>query len=252
MSEARVTSADASTPDLACDPVPQPVMPTFDPSRCHVEVISYQDAAGVIRDAHYIGKLGSTSVALGLFIDGVLAGAIAFGTIPRNNARSICGPDEATKVLELTRLALYDFAPKNSESWFIGQAFKWLTANRPDINILISYADSGVGHCGTIYQATNWILTGKSTGDYVYHCEDGTTLHPRTTGWDKSLLPPGRFKPSSFKYRYVTFLGSAPRRRALRRALRWKALPYPQAVSLRTGSIRREAAAQVDRREGVA
>jgi hypothetical protein len=188
--------------------------------------ISYDQVKQVLADAHYTGKPASTSVRLGLWINEELAGVITYGTIPRPNSRAICGPGHQTEVLELTRLALYDWAPHNTESWFIGQSFQYLRENRPDITILISYADERYGHVGTIYQATNWIYTGASTGDVVYLCEDGRTLHPRTVGWTD--LPPGRWVPAGNKHRYVTFLGSSRQKRKLRRLLRWPDLPYPK------------------------
>jgi hypothetical protein len=186
----------------------------------------------VLAAAHYIGRPGSTSVRLGLWIDNALAGVITYGTIPRPNARAICGPEYAPNVLELTRLALYDWAPRNSESRFIAESFRHLRMERPDIFILISYADGRHGHVGTIYQATNWIYTGSSTGDVIYRCEDGRTLHPRTVGWTD--LPPGRWIPAGDKHRYVQFLGTPHRKRALRRALRWPDLPYPKLDTLDT------------------
>ena len=198
----------------------------LDPSSYRAGEISYADVKRVLSEAHYIGRPGSTSVRLGLWIDDKLAGVITYGTIPRPNSRAICGPDYQANVLELTRLALYDWAPHNSESWFIAQSFKYLRAHRPDILILISYADGRHGHVGTIYQATNWIYTGSSTGDVVYLCDDGRTLHPRTVGF--SGLPPGRWVPAGNKYRYVQFLGTPGQRRTLRRQLRWKPQPYPK------------------------
>jgi hypothetical protein len=191
-----------------------------------VDHIDYGDVKRVLSEAHYIGRPGSTSVRLGLWLDGELAGVITYGTIPKPNSRAICGPDYATRVLELTRLALYDWAPRNSESTFISRSFKWLADHRSDIGILISYADGRYGHVGTIYQATNWIYTGASTGDVIYQCEDGRTLHPRTVGWVD--LPPGRWIPAGNKHRYVRFLGSPTQKRILRRALRWPSLPYPK------------------------
>lgn len=216
------------TDDLALFAVPIPHMPVFDASRCDVRPVSHQTAALVVAEAHYIGKLGSTSVALGMYIDDVLAGVLTYGTIPGPNAAAICGPDHRLSVMELTRLALYDWAPRNSESWFIGHTFRWMQHNRPDVHVLISYAEEAVGHVGTIYQATNWTYTGKSSGDVVWLCNDGRKMHPRTTGWDKSKLPAGKWSPSSGKFRYVRFLGSHTQRRTLRRQLRWDELPYPK------------------------
>ncbi len=211
--------------------VPAPIMPTFDLSRCGVRPISYGEARTVIRDAHYLGKLGSTGISLGMVIDGQIAGALCFGTIPRNNARAVCGEQFESNVLELTRLALYEYAPSNSASWFIGSSLRWLGSHRPDVAAVVSYADAAVGHAGVVYQATNWVYTGRSTGDYVYQCDDGTVLHPRTTGWDKSALPPGRFRPSSGKHRYVQFVGPPAQRRRARAALKWTPLPYPRIAA---------------------
>lgn len=191
-----------------------------------VAPVDYAVVKKVLAEAHYIGKPGSTSVRLGLWIDRQLAGVITYGTIPRPNARAICGPDYEASVLELTRLALYDWAPLNSESWFIAQSFAHVISARPATRILITYADGKVNHTGTIYQATNWLFTGSSTGDVVYKCDDGRTLHPRTVGFTN--LPPGHWMPAGNKYRYVRFIGNRTQRRTTRRSLRWPVLAYPK------------------------
>jgi len=201
--------------------MPMMPMPGF-----HVEEVSYADVKNVLAETHYIGRPGSTSIRLGLWLDGELSGVLTYGTIPRPNSRAICGPEHAHRVLELTRLGLYESAPPNSESRFISASFRYLAAHRPDIAILITYADGRHGHVGTIYQATNWLYTGASTGDVVYLCDDGRILHPRTVGWHD--LPSGRWIPAGNKYRYVYILGSATQRRMLRKSLRWPALPYPK------------------------
>lgn len=195
-----------------------------------VAPVDFSTVKKVLAEAHYIGRPGSTSVRLGLWIGGDLAGVLTYGTIPRPNSRAICGPEYEAQVLELTRLALYDWAPHNSESWFIGQSFKHVIVQRPATRILVSYADGRHGHVGTVYQATNWIYTGSSTGDVVYQCEDGRTLHPRTVGWKD--LPPGKWVPAGNKYRYVQFVGDKAQRREARKNLRWSSLPYPKLDSV--------------------
>lgn len=206
-------------------------MPIFDPTRCKVRPINYRTVQIVLAEAHYIGTPGATSVALGLYVDDVIAGVITFGTVPKNNASAICGAKHGSRVMELTRLALYDWPPKNSESWFISRAFAWLRENRPDIAIIVSYADGSVGHVGTIYQATNFIYTGASTNDYVYQCDNGDVLHPRTTGRMRGDLPAGHWRPAAAKHRYVTFVG--PMTKTLRRSMQWEPLPYPKQLQER-------------------
>ena len=203
-----------------------------------VEKVSFETVKKVLAEAHYIGRPGSTSVRLGMWIAGQLAGVMTYGTIPRPNSRAICGPEHEASVLELTRLALYDWAPFNSESQFIAQSFRFLRKERPDIRILISYADQRHQHVGTIYQATNWLYTGSSTGDVVYRTDDGRTLHPRTVGWTD--LPPGHWLPAGDKHRYVQFLGTSRQKARLSKCLRWPVKPYPklgQRVSRPTASV---------------
>lgn len=212
--------------------IPTPQMSRFDPARCALSPVGYEAVREVLAEAHYIGSPGATSISLGLYLDMRLAGVITFGTVPKNNASAICGPARALAVMELTRLALYDWAPRNSESWFIARSFDWLRTERPDVQILVSYADSAQGHLGTIYQATNWLYTGMTTSDYVYQPTNGPAMHPRTTGRTKGELPPGRWVPSPAKHRYVTFLGSATQRRALMAELHWRPLPYPKGSDL--------------------
>lgn len=214
--------------DLALFAAPVPDMPVFDPARCYVREVNFETVVRVLAEAHYIGTPGSTSVRLGLYVDDVLAGVLTYGTIPGNNAVAVCGPEHKLAVMELTRLALYDWAPRNSESWFIGQTFRWMEHNRPDVSILLSYADSAVGHVGTIYQATNWIYTGASTNDMVYRLDGGDVLHARSA--HRKPLPPGKWVAVSAKHRYVNFLGGRKQRRALRRILRWPELAYPKAL----------------------
>ena len=229
--------------------IARPVMQAFDSSRCVVVPVNYCTARVVVRETHYIGRLGATSVALGLYVEQQLGGVITFGTIPSNNAQAICGAEYSARVLELTRLALYDWMPRNSESWFIAQSFRWLCAHRPDVAILISYADSAAGHAGTIYQATNWTYTGNSTNDYVYAQDDGTIVHPRTTGRSKGALSPGRWTPVSAKHRYIIFIG--PDRRRVAQSLRWESLPYPKLDTMNEAARRSgERAANSDRYVG--
>lgn len=211
--------------------LPTPTMERLDPSRCSVGRVGYDAVRQVVAETHYIGRPGATSVGLGLYVDGVIAGVITFGTIPKNNATAVCGPLLAGAVMELTRLALYDWAPRNSESWLISRALKWLASERPDVRIVVSYADSAQGHVGTVYQATNWVYTGMTTSDYVYQPESGgPPMHPRTTARAKGELPSGRWVPSAAKHRYVAFVGSPRERRDLRRLLRWEPQPYPKDV----------------------
>ncbi len=66
---------------------------------------------------------------------------------------------------ELSRLALRDDCPKNSESMFLAQlASAWRSDG---IDLMLAYADPVVGHVGLIYRASNWIYLGRTYYAYA-------------------------------------------------------------------------------------
>ena len=146
---------------------------------------------------HYSKLWTKCSVALGLFIDTgkehsffdepeeEMIGVIVYGDpIGRLTGQSISDEIDRTEVLELTRLFIHDGYGSNIESWFISQSFNWLRKNMSEIKALISYASPVEGHCGTIYQATNWIYQGNNNrwndGWLFKFEEDGRWKHGRT------------------------------------------------------------------------
>lgn len=62
--------------------------------------------------------------------------------------------------LELNRMAFDDYLPRNSESYCIGKTLRMIKKNVPQIKWVISFADGCSCGDGTIYRASNFILTG--------------------------------------------------------------------------------------------
>lgn len=212
-----------------------PSMPKLDVSRCKVRKVNHQTAARICRDHHYAGRVPSIVASFGLWVDDVMAGVITYGIPAQKNALSFCGDAYTDNGLELNRLFVFDWAGRNSESYLIGQSFKLLERYYKSYFILISYADSGKDHIGYIYQATNWIYTGISSGDVEFNI-DGKHYHRKNafnifgTGSYRELSKDHDveiFKQGD-KHRYVYFLGDRRQRRKMRKALRWPVLPYPK------------------------
>lgn len=163
----------------------------------------------VVVSNHYAHRAVPCSWSFGCFNERELLGVISFGKPASPHlCRGICGDDNASRVYELNRLWLDNRCPKNSESRFISWSIRELSKLRPSL-ILVSYADTGAGHSGMIYAATNWIYTGlsdkRSSGDKVVgnkhsrhsRTMDEATIIPRTrkhrfvyfcNGRDKALL----------------------------------------------------------------
>jgi len=97
--------------------------------------------------------------------------------------------------------------------------------------VLVSYADTDMGHHGYIYQATNWVYTGMTKERTDIGSDDGT--HSRH--YDKNCDYSKNRRRRSAKHRYVYFL-SPPRSRFKKRArvaLKYEVLPYPKGDNSR-------------------
>ena len=111
-----------------------------------VEPCKRSEVKDFIEANHYSKSINGVkaSYCFCLFSQGQLVGAMLFGTLGMANAwkkYASCEQD----VLELRRLCLIDETPKNSETFFIGQALKWLK-NNTTVKRIVSYADPNYGH----------------------------------------------------------------------------------------------------------
>ncbi len=107
--------------------------------------------------AHYLHKWpGVVTMTLALMEGSIPIGTIVFAMPPRETMVRY----RVDLAWELARLFILDCTPKNTESWFIARAVEFVRKNRPDVGLLVSYADPSAGHSGTIYRAANWIADG--------------------------------------------------------------------------------------------
>jgi hypothetical protein len=184
---------------------------------------------------HYAKRRVGARRAFGLFSGTKLVGVVLF-SVPAGStlAASICGPEYADKVLELSRLSVPRRSP-NVASYLIGRALRMLGDS-----IIVSFADAGVGHVGAVYQACSWSYTGRSAVTYHYaHPVTGriiakTRRHIDTKAARLGLTEGQLCKtPQPAKHRYVTVTGNRRFKRQARAALRYEVLPYPKGRSTR-------------------
>jgi hypothetical protein len=138
----------------------KPSGPVFDRAwrgRCRIERLDRARVEPMVK-AHYLGKFpGVCVLILGLLLDGQPAGVIIFALPPRETAKRY-----GSVTWELARLWVADEMPQNTETYLISQAVKVIRRERPDVGMLVSYADPSAGHAGTIYKAANWVADGKT------------------------------------------------------------------------------------------
>ena len=142
-----------------------------------LDLCSHAAAKHAVMRWHYSRALPAFKICrLGCWEDGRFVGAILYGVgANRHIARPFGLKD--VEVCELVRVAL---APgrKHPTSRCVAISLRMLKRQSPGLRLVVSYADAGQGHVGTIYQATNWIFLGAATQPYLK--VKGKVVHPRT------------------------------------------------------------------------
>lgn len=175
---------------------------------------------------HYAKRLCSISYSFGLFDNqNILNGVLTIGK-PASHSLciGICGIENQDFVYELNRLVINDNLEKNVASFFIGSVLKLL----PKM-ILVSYADSKQNHHGYVYQATNWIYTGKTKERTDIGLDDNT--HSRH--YKKGIDTKANRKFRSSKHRYCIFIGSKQDKKHFIKSLKYQVEPYPKGSNLK-------------------
>ncbi len=160
-----------------------------DAKRILVKPISSQDARRVIRSLHYSGKVVQNSqVHLGVFLDGKCGGALQFGPpMDRRKLLTLVEGTQWNEMIELNRMALADWLPRNGESRAIGYAMRWLRKTYPWLKWVVSFSDGTQCGDGTIYRASGFVLTGISERNEMLRLPNGEVVHRLALNTNKSL-----------------------------------------------------------------
>ena len=147
-----------------------------------IKVIPSKIANPFIKAHHYSGKVVNNScLHFGAFLDGQLHGVLSYG--PSLDKSKIIGLVKDTgwnDYLELNRMAFDDYLPRNSESRCISQSIKLIKKNAPHIKWIISFADGCSCGDGTIYRASNFVLTDIKKNFNLVELPSGEKVHKMT------------------------------------------------------------------------
>jgi len=146
-----------------------------------VRPISFLGARAFVSAHHYMRGMGNSATgSYGLYDGPHLIGVLVFMTPCSERARAcVFGEAHVARVTELHRLVILDVTPPNAESYFIARALNALKEAKPHLWAVVSFADSGAGHVGTIYQATNGLYYGPSQGKPSFRDAGGRARSPR-------------------------------------------------------------------------
>lgn len=164
-----------------------------------IDWATHEAAKYACQNWHYSKCLPAGAlVKIGVWENSKFIGVVLFS---RGATPNLCKPYGLTQTecCELTRIALKSH--KTPVSKILSIALKFFRQRNPKMRLIVSFADVSEGHHGGIYQATNWIYTGKSS-DAKFGLLNGKEIHPRTistmTKIQKSklswILKPGKHR----------------------------------------------------------
>ena len=124
--------------------------------------------SGIVSDFldlyHYIGK-GRGGESYGAYLNDDLIGVCVFSPPLRNNDDSV----------ELSRFCIHPkYHKKDFASWFISRCVRSVDKT------VVAFADTTVGHNGTIYKASNFRFDHEVPSDYWYVDSNGWVMHKLT------------------------------------------------------------------------
>lgn len=206
--------------------------------------IGRQTADDWCKQYHYHGSAGTALWRYGIFPeDSDMVCVVVFSLAANASGVAVkLGLDADTGNVELSRVATHPDAPKMTTTRCVALALKQFHADT-GIEWVFSYADSGHGHHGGIYQALNAFYVGMTPSSKGYLL-DGKPVHPRgivslfgsRSADNIAVLQRQGVNIevvdglNAAKHLYVLPCGGPSVRRRVHRVLQPKLKPYPKKV----------------------
>lgn len=174
-----------------------------------VKVIPSKIANEFVKKHHYSGKVVPNSkLHFGVFLDNKLHGVMSYGSsINKKGTINLVRGTKWNEFIELNRMAFDDVLPRNSESRAISQSIKLIKKNAPHIKWIISFADGCQCGDGTIYRASNFVLTDIRKNEALrINPKTGEKVHV-ITAHHKKIQDFRKWKPiEGYQLRYIYFI----------------------------------------------
>ena len=147
-----------------------------------LKVIPGKVANPFVRRHHYSGTVVNNScLHFGVFLDGRLHGVMSYGpSLNKSKILPLVAGTGWNEYLELNRMAFDSVLPRNSESRAISLSIRLLKKYAPHVKWIVSFADACSCGDGTIYRASNFVLTGIKENLNLAELPDGTRVHKMT------------------------------------------------------------------------
>lgn len=213
------------------------------------EIISKKMAKDFIIEYEWLKTIPhQTRYHFGLFFHinnkKLLGGVLIFSDDYAQNTGVWNKYDFGNKLILLSRGASMWWTPKNTASFFITKAIKWLKANT-HYRIITATVDPNAGEIGTIYQSLNWKYVGLMNGNYSGGGEqkrfsvliDGKLRYSRSIRNEFGCMkkdvilkkyPDAKFIQQYRKRRYFYFFDSKHQNKIYNNNIKHLIMPYPK------------------------
>lgn len=173
-----------------------------------LKVIPAKIANDFVKKHHYSGKVVSNSfLHFGAFLDKRLHGVMSFGhSLDKAKTQKLVKNTGWNEFCELNRMAFDDYLPRNSESYCIGKALRLLKKNAPHLKWVISFADGYSCGDGTIYRASNFVLTQIKKNSTMWINDKGDKVQNISFAKNPALNKKDFKLLDGYMLRYVYFL----------------------------------------------
>lgn len=178
------------------------------PIEYSIQISTTKEIRQIIRYEHYLGTLPGSKLILVAKRGNIIIGVATFGI----------GTNKYIKknTWELTRLCVPFYVVHPFACEFLNKCCEYIKNNCPQIETLIAFADSSVGHNGGIYRMAGWQKAGRTQSSYAYFDPALLQLRHkascrRINGVDKTERELAEERgliriPLSYKYRYTLTL----------------------------------------------
>ena len=181
-----------------------------------VKVIPAKIANDFVRKHHYSGKVVNNSkLHFGVFLDGRLHGVMSYGaSINKKGTMKLVSGTKWNEFIELNRMAFDNVLPRNSESRAISQSIKLIKKNAPHIKWIVSFADGCQCGDGTIYRASNFVLTDiRENAALRIDPNTGEKIHV-ITAFHRKIKDFRQWEAArGYQFRYIYFIDKSCRSR---------------------------------------
>lgn len=173
-----------------------------------LKVIPAKIANDFIKKHHYSGKVVNNSfLHFGAFLDKRLHGVMSFGhSLDKAKTQKLVKNTGWNEFCELNRMAFDDYLPRNSESYCIGKALRLLKKNAPHLKWVISFADGCSCGDGTIYRASNFVLTQIKKNSTMWINDKGEKVQNMSFATNPALNKKDFKRLDGYMLRYIYFI----------------------------------------------